>query len=94
MPKLPLILASAALAACAGPPLGAGGSGEVQFAAAETIRIAWNPQLTDEAKVRDQAVAYCSGRDVDALDFSELQAASGPVRVKTWQCRPATGSGR
>jgi hypothetical protein len=94
MLKLELALVSAALAGCGSAPLAAGGSDEVRFAAGETIRIAWNPQLTDEGKVRHQAVAYCSGREVDALDSSELQSAPGPVRVKTWRCRPATGSGR
>jgi hypothetical protein len=94
MRKLELILVSAALLGCGSAPLGAGGSDEVQFASAEMIRIAWNPQLTDERKVRHQAVAYCSGREVDAVDSSELQGAAGPVRVKTWRCRPATGSGR
>jgi hypothetical protein len=94
MLKIELVLLSAALAGCGSAPLAAGGSDEVQFAAAEMIRIAWNPQRTDEARVRQQAVAYCSGRAVDALGLSEAQAASGPVRVQTWRCRPATGSGR
>ncbi|HET8745811.1 MAG TPA: hypothetical protein VFM98_09400 [Ramlibacter sp.] len=93
MRKIALLPLCAALAACAGVPVSGGGKEEILLAGAETIRILWNPRLIDERSVRAQAVAFCSGRGVDEIDASQVASAVGSLQAKTWQCRPAAGSG-
>jgi hypothetical protein len=93
MAKLELVMVAAVLAGCAGLPVSSGGADEILLAAAETIRILWNPQLTTEAKVRAKAVAFCGGREVDPIESSAVAGALGELRVSTWQCRAAAGSG-
>ena len=91
--KLVMVAASLALAGCASPPLSAGGRNEVQFAAGDTIRIAWNPQLTNELAVRSVARAHCGGRDVDELPGAAVADAGGTVMTKTWRCTTFPGTG-
>ena len=93
MAKLELVMVAAVLAGCAGVPVSSGGTDEIVLAAAETIRVLWNPQLTTEARVRTKAVAFCGGRDVDVMETSPVAGASGTLRMTTWQCRPASGAG-
>ncbi|MEJ8835293.1 hypothetical protein [Ramlibacter sp. AN1133] len=93
MARLRLVVVCAALAGCAGVPVSSGGQDEILFAGAETIRILWNPQLTNERNVRAKARAYCSGRDVDEIDASPVPGAADHLRAKTWHCRSASGSG-
>jgi len=93
MRKIELVPLCAALAACASVPVSSGGKAEILFAGVETIRILWNPQLTDERSVRAKAIAYCGGRDVDEVDSSAVASASGGLPAKTWRCRAASGSG-
>ena len=75
--KLVMVAASLALAGCAGPPLAAGGKNEVRFAAGDTIRIAWNPQLTNEQAVRSVARAHC-GREIGG-DINSAGGACGYI---------------
>ena len=93
MPKLNLVLLAAALAGCATPPISQGGKAEIVFAQNETIRIRWNPQLTNEREMRSQAMAFCGGRHVDELDAATETTPSGPVQAKTWRCEPFSGTG-
>ena len=87
-----MVAAAVALAGCASPPLSAGGKYEIQFAAGDIIRIAWNPQLTDEQAVRSVARAHCSGREVDEGPTPAGTAAAGTV-TKTWRCKIFPGTG-
>lgn len=92
--KLVMVAASVALAGCASPPpLAAGGKNEVQFAAGETIRIAWNPTLTNEEAMRSIVRAHCGGRNFDEVAATEGTQASGPVVTKTWRCHHFPGGG-
>jgi hypothetical protein len=93
MVKLKLLALTAALAGCSSVPIDLGGKDEIQYAGAETIRMRWDPQRTTERNVRAKAVAYCSGRQVDEVAASHETGASGPLEVKTWQCRSASGAG-
>jgi hypothetical protein len=93
MPNIKLLALSAALAGCSSVPLALGGKDEIQYAGAETIRMRWDPQRTTERNVRAKAVAYCSGREVDEVDSSQEPGTSGPIQVKTWQCRSTSGAG-
>ncbi|MDB5958169.1 hypothetical protein [Ramlibacter sp.] len=92
MRMLQLATVCAALAACAGVPVGSGGRDEIVFAAADTIRIRWNPKVTNAARVRAEAIAYCGGRPVDEVAASLASEASG-LLSSTWQCRPSSGAG-
>lgn len=87
------VLLAAALAGCASTPISQGGKAEIVFAGNETIRIRWNPQLTNERNMRSTAMAFCSGRHVDELDASTETTASGTVQAKTWRCEPFSGTG-
>ena len=96
MPKLSLaMLTAAALAGCASTPISQGGKAEILSAGDETIRIRWNPQLTNEREVRSIAIAYCGGRDVDELQSPTGADASG-LQARTWRCEafPGFGAGR
>lgn len=96
MPKVTcFLLLAAALAGCAGTPLGEGGKAEIVFAQNETIRIRWNPQRTSERDMRAKAMAFCGGRKVDELDSATEAGASGGLQAKTWRCEnfPGTGAG-
>lgn len=66
------------------------------FAGNETIRIRWNPQLTNERDMRSIAIAYCGGRGVDELQFPMDTEAPGGLQAKTWRCQafPGFGAGR
>ena len=96
MRQLNLVLLAATLAGCASTPLSQGGKAEVVFAHSEMIRIRWNPQLTSERNVRSLAVAFCGGRDIEELQASTEQGASGSLPAKTWRCKifPGSGAGR
>jgi len=92
MPKLNLILLTAALAGCASTSISQGGKSEIMSAANETIRIRWNPQLTNERNMRSIAIAFCGGRDVDELQ-SSTDTDSGGLQEKTWRCEAFPGFG-
>ena len=96
MLKLSSVLLTAALAGCASTPISQGGKAEIIFAGNETIRIRWNPQLTNERDMRSVAIAFCGGRDVDAVQSSTDRDAPGGLQEKTWQCEvfPGVGAGR
>lgn len=91
--KLAMAAGALALAGCSTPPVASGGRDEVQYAGNETIRIAWNPQLTNEQAVRSKARAWCSGREVEELVAPAGVDASGTVVTKTWRCKPTSGAG-
>lgn len=91
MLKLHSVLLVPALAACAGPPISQGGKAEVVYAVEETIRMRWNPQLTNEREMRSTAIAFCGGRDVDELQAAPDTDASGAVQAKTWRCKAFPG---
>jgi hypothetical protein len=93
MRKLHSVLLAAALAGCAGTPVGQGGKADVLFAGNEMIRIRWNPQRTNERDIRSLAVAFCGGRKVEELDTALEPAASGNLQAKTWRCEHFPGSG-
>ena len=93
MRKLDAVLLAAALAGCAGTPISQGGKAEIVSAGSDTIRIRWNPQLTNERDMRSKAIAFCGGRDVDALDAATETGASGSLQVRTWRCEPFSGTG-
>jgi hypothetical protein len=93
MQVMTAVLLAAALAGCAGTPISQGGKAEIVFARNETIRVRWNPQLTNEREVRSKAIAFCAGRDVDELDASTETGASGTLQAKTWRCEPFSGTG-
>ena len=96
MRELKSMLLVAALAGCASTPISEGGAAEIMLASNETIRIRWNPQLTNERAMRSKAIAFCGGRDVDVLESSTATDASGGLQANTWRCRvfPGSGSGR
>jgi len=96
MLKLSSVLLTAALAGCASAPISQGGKSEIMYASNDTIRIRWNPQLTSERQMRSLAIAFCGGRDVDAVQSSIDRDAPGGVQEKTWQCKvfPGVGAGR
>jgi hypothetical protein len=96
MLKLNSVLLTAALAGCASTPISQGGKAEIMFAGNETIRIRWNPQLTNQRDMRSVAIAFCGGRDVDELESSTDTDASGGLQAKTWRCKafPGLGAGR
>ena len=92
--KLVMVAGAVALAGCASsPPLAAGGKNEVQFAAGETIRIAWNPNLTNEEAMRSIVRAHCGGRNFDEMAATQGTQAGSPVVTKTWRCHHFPGSG-
>lgn len=95
MPKLNLVLLTAALAGCASTSISQGGKAEIMSAGNETIRIRWNPQLTNERNMRSIAIAFCGGRDVDELQ-SSADTDAGSLPEKTWRCEafPGFGAGR
>ena len=93
MRKLNWMLLTAALAGCASTPISQGGKAEIVFAQNETIRIRWNPQLTNERDMRSNAMAFCGGRPVDELDAATETTASGVLQAKSWRCEPFSGSG-
>lgn len=93
MLKLNSVLLTAALAGCAATPISQGGKAEVLFAGNETIRIRWNPQLTNERAMRSIAIAFCGGRDVDELPSSTDTGAAGGLPEKTWRCEAFPGFG-
>ena len=93
MRQLNWVLLAAMLAGCAGTSISQGGKAEVVYAHSETIRIRWNPQLTSERDMRSLAIAFCGGRDVDAVQSSADRDAPGGLQEKTWQCELFTGVG-
>jgi len=95
MPKISSVLLTAALAGCAGTPIAQGGKSEIVYASNDTIRIRWNPQLTNERNMRSLAIAFCGGRDVDQVQPSTGTDAPGGLQEKTWQCKvfPGVGAG-
>jgi len=84
---------AAVLAACAGSPISQGGKAEIVFARSDTIRIRWDPRLTNERDMRSKAIAFCSGRNVHELDASTETGASGLLQAKTWSCDNYSGTG-
>jgi hypothetical protein len=94
--KLSWVLLTAAIAGCASTPISEGGKAEILYASNDTIRIRWNPQLTSERDMRSLAIAFCGGRDVDAMQSSADKDAPGGLQEKTWQCKvfPGVGAGR
>jgi hypothetical protein len=46
--------------------------------------------------MRSLAIAFCGGRDVDAVQSSTEGGAPGGLQEKTWQCElfPGVGAGR
>jgi hypothetical protein len=93
MRNLHSVLLAAALAGCASTPISQGGKAEIVFAHGDMIRIRWDPQRTSERDMRSKAVAFCEGRDVDALDPSTATGASGALQEMTWRCEPFSGTG-
>ena len=93
MRQLNSVLLAATLAGCAGTPVSQGGKAEIVFAHSDTIRIRWNPQLTNERDMRSKAIAFCGGRDVDELDASAETGTSGGLQAKTWRCEAFSGTG-
>jgi hypothetical protein len=93
MRKLHSVLLAAALAGCASTPISQGGKAEIVFAGNETIRIRWNPQLTNERDMRAKAIAFCGGRKVDDLEGSTETGASGSLQAKSWRCETFSGTG-
>lgn len=93
MLKLNWVLLTAALAGCASTSISQGGKAEIMSAGNETIRIRWNPQLTNERDMRSIAMAFCGGRDVDELPSSAGTDASGGLPEKTWRCEAFPGFG-
>ena len=81
-----LTLAAAALVGCAGAPVGWGGTDEVLFSNANTIKIQWDSTTTNEDAVRAKAVAHCGGRELEVIDASSDAASFGLIKSKTWRC--------
>lgn len=82
-----------AVAGCAGAPVGWGGTDEVLFSSADTIKLQWDSLTTTEDAVRQKAVVHCSGRGVEVVDAGSDSSTLGLVRSKTWRCvapRPET----
>lgn len=96
MLKLNSLLLASALAGCAGTPISQGGKAEIVSAVDETIRMRWNPQLTNEREMRSTAVAFCGGRAVDELQSAPDTEAPGGLQAKTWRCKvfPGFAGGR
>lgn len=93
MLKISSLLLTAAVAGCASTPIAQGGKAEIMFASNETIRIRWNPQLTNERDMRSLAIAFCGGRDVDRVQsVADTQVPEG-LRETTWQCKLFSGAG-
>ncbi len=90
-----VLLTAAAVAGCASTPVSQGGKAEILYASNDTIRIRWNPQLTNERAMRSLAIAFCGGRDVDQVQSSTDRDAPGGPRETTWQCKifPGVGAG-
>ncbi|KQT11260.1 hypothetical protein [Ramlibacter sp. Leaf400] len=95
MLKLNAVLLASALAGCS-TPISQGGKSEIVSAANETIRMRWNPQLTNEREMRSVAIAFCGGRDVDELQSLPDTDASSGLQAKTWRCKlfPGFAGGR
>lgn len=93
MRKLNSVLLAVTLAGCASTPISQGGKAEIVFAHSDTIRIRWNPQLTNERDMRSKAIAFCGGRDVDEVASSTDAGASGSLQAKTWRCEVFSGAG-
>ena len=95
MRKFISVLLLASLAGCAGTPVSQGGKAEIVSAGSDTIRIRWNPQLTNERDMRSKAIAFCGGRDVDLLATTREAGAADGMQVTTWRCDsfPGTGPG-
>ena len=96
MLKISSMLLTAALAGCASTPVDQGGKSEILYASNDTIRIRWNPQLTNERNMRSLAIAFCGGRNVDTVEPSTTGTdAPRGLQEKTWQCKvfPGVGAG-
>lgn len=92
MRRLHSMLLAAALAGCASTTPQQSGQAEIVFAGNETIRLRWDPQLTNERSMRSKAIAFCGGRDVGELDASTEATATGRLQSKTWRCEPCSGA--
>jgi len=78
-----------AISGCAGAPVGWGGTDEVLFANADTIKIQWDNLTTNEEAARIKAIAHCGGRGVALVDANSDTGTLGLIRSRTWRC---TGS--
>lgn len=77
------------LAGCAGAPVGFGGTDEVLFSTADTIKIQWDSLTTTEAAVAAKASAHCGGRPIQVIDAGSSAITAGLIKYKTWRCAPA-----
>lgn len=80
------------LAGCAGAPVGFGGTDEVVFADADTIKIQWDNITTNEDSVRKKAIAHCANtqRGAQLIDGTSDPLTFGLIRSRTWKCKTPT----
>lgn len=83
--RITMLIAATALAGCAGAPVGWGGTDEVLFSNADTIKIQWDSLTTSDAAVEAKARSHCRG-DAQVVDASADALTMGLVRSKTWRC--------
>ena len=84
-----LMATAGLITGCAGGPVGWGGTDEVLFASADTIKIQWDSLTTTEDAVRAKAQAHCGARSIVVVDATSDVATPGLTRSKTWRCMSA-----
>lgn len=87
--RMIVMLVALAAAGCTIPkedlPAGWVTPDKVIFSNAERIKIEWDNLQTNEAAVRQKAVAHCGG-EVEEIDASRDVSTFGLIRTKTWRC--------